>query len=534
MIKILIADDEGIVIESLKFIIKKNFGSNCVMESAKTGREVLEEMDRFQPDIVFMDIQMPGINGIEAMKEIRQTNKQVKFIVMTAYDKFAYAKEAVNLQVVEYLTKPVNHSVIVDVLTKTITQIEKDRAKRSNELEIKEKLETVVPIIESGLIYSAIFDEDSFREVENYLRLLGIDNEYGMMMVLEFGDSRIDKAHSQELTNPTGANVRAHSFYPALREICKEFFSCVVGPVMTNHVIIFIPSMEKKLDYDERIQLIEKSRNLVKKVSVHIEMSFRIGIGTVTAVTRLCDSYKEAILALKLAKGKVTHANDLDLGCSYEESYPIELEKELFQVIEHGNVVMANMKATSFFEWMVSNYSGCITDIQLKVLEFALWAEKIAYESGGMTYYFQSRSNYLAEIMSMQDERKLKQWFLHKIVTACQNVATKKQEKQTSIIGMAQEYIDTYYEKDISLDNVSKHLNISPYYFSKLFKDKTGENFIEYLTRVRIESAKQLIRDSNASMKEICSRSGFQDPNYFSRIFKRYVGLTPTEFKERG
>ena len=491
-------------------------------------------MDRFLPDIVFMDIQMPGINGIEAMKEIRLTNKQVKFIVMTAYDKFSYAKEAVNLQVVEYLTKPVNHSVIVDVLTKTIAQIEKERAKRSNELEIKEKLETVVPIIESGLIYSAIFDENSFREVENYLRLLGIENEYGMMMVLEFGDTRFDKAQDHELANPTGANVRAHGFYPALREICKEFFPCVVGPVMTNHVILFIPSMEKKLEYEDRIRIIEKSRNLIKKISTHIEMSFRIGIGTVTSVTRLSDSYKEAILALKLAKGKVAHANDLDLGCTYEESYPIELEKELFQVIEHGNVAMANVKASAFFEWMVTSYVGCNSDIQLKVLEFALWAEKIAYESGGMTYYFQSRSNYLAEIIAITDEKQLKQWFLHKILTACQNVATKKQEKQTSMIGMAQEYIKAYYDKDLSLDDVSKHLNISPYYFSKLFKDKTGENFIEYLTRIRIENAKQLIKDSNASMKEICSRSGFQDPNYFSRIFKRYVGLTPTEFKERG
>ena len=108
MYRIMLADDEGIMLEALKNIITSNFGGECEIATAKTGRAVVELAERFRPDIAFMDIQMPGLNGIQAMKEIQKTNKNIIFIVISAYDKFGYAKEAINLGVLEYLTKPVN------------------------------------------------------------------------------------------------------------------------------------------------------------------------------------------------------------------------------------------------------------------------------------------------------------------------------------------------------------------------------------------------------------------------------------------
>jgi len=221
MYKIMLADDEGIVIDSLKFIINKNFKGNCRVEYATTGRSVIELAEKFKPDIAIMDIQMPGINGIDAMKEIRKTNSSVIFIVMTAYDKFNYAKESINLGVLEYLTKPVNHTVIVKTLHKAMDIIEEEQKKRSNDLMIREKLEIVIPIIESDFIYEALSGDDFSREEENFKNLLGIKEEYGMMMVLELGDSLVEGT----LTNPVGISVKAQSFYQVIRESLKEEFS---------------------------------------------------------------------------------------------------------------------------------------------------------------------------------------------------------------------------------------------------------------------------------------------------------------------
>ena len=140
MYRIMIADDEGIVIDSMKFIIEKEFGSACEVQYAKTGRSVIELAERFRPDIAVMDIHMPGINGIEAIKEIKQFSANTIFIVMSAYDKFDYAKEAIKLGVLEYINKPMDKIKVIDVLKKAMNLIDGEREKRSNELMIKEKL----------------------------------------------------------------------------------------------------------------------------------------------------------------------------------------------------------------------------------------------------------------------------------------------------------------------------------------------------------------------------------------------------------
>ena len=179
MYKILLADDEGIVIDSLKFIIEKNFPDSCIIESARTGRKVIELAESFRPDIAFMDIQMPGINGIDAMKEIREANKTTIFIVMSAYDKFDYAKEAINLGVLDYLNKPVEQPKIVEVLRRAMKQVDDEKERRSQDLLIKEKLETVVPIIENNMIYTALFQDDYDSEIENFRNLLSIEKDFG-------------------------------------------------------------------------------------------------------------------------------------------------------------------------------------------------------------------------------------------------------------------------------------------------------------------------------------------------------------------
>ncbi|MGB4659884.1 MAG: response regulator [Mobilitalea sp.] len=529
MYKIMLADDEGIVIDSLRFIIEKNFKDTCVVEHAMTGRSVIELAEKFQPDIAIMDIQMPGINGIDAMKEIRKTNNSVIFIIMTAYDKFNYAKEAINLGVLDYLTKPVNHSIIVKVIQKSMDIIDEDRKKRSNDLMIREKLEIVVPIIESDFIY-AILSGDEFSKVEtNFRNLLGIKEDHGMIMVMEFGDS----IEEGILTNPVGISVKAQSFYPVIKESLKEEFVCVVGPIMVNKIVIFLPSQKQQLEYDERSNLIEKMRKLIRELSKRIDVQFKVGIGSITSVNKLGDSYKEAIMATNNSKGRVAHVGDLPIGCEYEDDYPIDIENALYDMVEKGNLEGTKSEANHYFDWMVSHYSDCMMDIKLKVLEMVLFAEQKAFLSGGMTYSFRYRKDYLMSIIQIEGFEQLRKWFLEKMVEACRNITTKREEQTSSIISKSKIYMEENFSKDISLDDVSRIVDISPYYFSKLFKEETGENFIEYLTNIRIEKAKKLLQNRDISIKNICADTGYSDPNYFSRIFKKQVGITPTEYRER-
>lgn len=528
MYKIMLADDEGIVIDSLKFIIKKEFGQECIVEFAKTGRSVIELAESFRPDIAVMDIHMPGINGIEAMKEIRKTNQKTVFIVMSAFDKFDYAQEAIKLGVSEYISKPMEKNKIVNALKKAMETIDSEREKRSNDLMIKEKLETVIPIIETGMIYNIMFHEHFIEDIENYKSILDISQNYAYMISVVCGDSQ----EGNHMTNAVGSSVRLQSHYQEIRETLKAYFPCIVGTVMSNKIAVLVPYEKSQMDYNERIELIDKARELARNLRKKTDISFRIGISGVKELGELRESYNEALHALVNTTSSVAHADDLPIRCEYGGNYPIHLEKRLFAKIETGELEEALETADEFFTWMIENNPDSMMDIRLKVLEFVLWSEHIAYEAGGMTYQLDARQGYLPAIMSMQDYETLKKWFMDKITIACQNIMHKKAERSTSIIETAKEYIKLNYSKDISLDDVSRNVNISPYYFSKLFKDDTGEGFIEYLTNLRIEKAKELLCDCAYSMKEICSLVGYSDPNYFSRTFKKNVGVTPTEYRE--
>lgn len=527
MYKVLLVDDEGIVIDSLKFIIEKNFGEQCTIQSAKTGRSAVEVAEQYRPDIIFMDIQMPGLNGIEAMTEIKERNGNAVFIVLSAYDKFNYAKQAIDLGVLEYLMKPVNSNKIVEVLKKAMLVIEQDRLKRSRDLQIREKLKTVVPMLENGFIYALLFQEAGLSELTNYRHLLEIDEEYGMVMVLEYGDD--NKAGL--LTNPVGAGVRIHQCYEQLSETVKDFMRMVVGPPMGNRIVFFVPHVIAEMEYGERIQLIENMRVLIRKISRQFQMSFKLGIGSVQLFQNIHISYREAMEALRNVKGKVIHIEDLPMGCHYEPNYPIELEEVLFEAVKKGNISSARRYAEQFYEWMFQASAQNEASIRLKSLEFVLFAEYWAYLAGG-SYQFTGRNHYLKETLEFNVEGELRNWFVEKIFLAARNISLKQEKQASSVVCKARDYINHNFAKDLTLEEVSKEINISPYYFSKLFKEETGENFIEYVTSVRIEHAKELLKNSEYSIKEVCIYSGYSDPNYFSRIFKKYAGLPPSEYRE--
>ena len=279
MYRIAIADDEGIVIDALKFIIEKNFSQECIIESTKTGRGFIELVESFRPDIAFVDIQMPGFSGIDAMTEIRKTNSNIIFIVLTAYDKFKYAQESIKLGVFDYINKPINQPIIVNCLQQAMMQIRKEREKRSYELMIREKMEIVIPIVESVMIYSILFQENYEREINNFKQLLGIEQTHGFMMVIECGDS-IEGSH---VTNALGATVKIQSYYQSIRDIIKEYFYCIIGSMMANMMIIFVPceALVESIEYEERIQLINKTREMTRRLRKQTDVQFRVSIGSI-------------------------------------------------------------------------------------------------------------------------------------------------------------------------------------------------------------------------------------------------------------
>lgn len=528
MFRILVADDEGIMLTSISHIIQSNFGSDCELSCVKTGRAVIEQAGSFRPDIAFVDIQMPGLNGIQAIKEVRKFNSSIVFIIITAYDKFSYAQEAVNLGVMEFVMKPVNKKKILDVCVKAMHQVEEARQKLSDDLKIREKLEIVVPMIESGFIYNVLQDDQDVLK-NGYLDMLDIRRPYGFMIVLEFGDS-IDGGN---MTNAIGVGVRVNKYYSMVREIVKDYFDCIAGPAMGNRLVLFISYEQEKVRYEERVEIITRTRNMIHKLENRLDIKCRGGIGSVKPLTGIRDSYKEALKSLRESDSHVVHITDIPAVEDYDGEYPMELENlylhQGMKADREGVLSCAN----EFFDWMLVHHGNMRSNIEVKVLELVMRLERRAFEAGTVRYGFRYRENYLNELREASDTEGIRRWFLDKTKEICENISTSRVKEYENVVSRVKGYIDANFAKEISLDEVSRMVDISPYYFSKLFKQEVGENFIEYVTRTRINHARRLLEDPRYSIKEVCAMSGYSDPNYFSRIFKKYEGMTPSEYRER-
>ena len=186
-------------------------------------------------------------------------------------------------------------------------------------------------------------------------------------------------------------------------------------------------------EYNERLVIIEKARNMIYKLSKRIELQFHAGIGSVQAMDQMYTSYKEACQALKNLKGSVTHIKDFVPNQTLDKNYPIEIENSMFQYLKKGNLTGVIAEANNFYDWMAENYADCISDIQLKVLELAMYAERLAFYDGGMSYYFTDRADYLEEVLACKDLNVLQNWFLDKLKHATENVLGKEGKQYSSL-----------------------------------------------------------------------------------------------------
>ena len=285
MYKILIADDEGIVRESLKFIIDKDF-SDCEIYLAKSGRQAIELAEENRPDIALLDIQMPGINGLSALREIKSMNPKIRALILTAYDNFDYAKEAIELGATDYIMKPIDRKKIVEELTKLMHSIDEERRKRQDDLNIRERMEAVVPIIENGFVLSLIIQNEYGYSGAQYRSLLNLSEDYGFITVFEWGEGFEKDAPG----NPVGASVRAQKFAAQMGGQIRIFFRAYLSDIMGNKLIAAIPWTNPEMSYQERLRMIERMRSLVTSLKEMVGIDFKAGIGSVESWADMFDS----------------------------------------------------------------------------------------------------------------------------------------------------------------------------------------------------------------------------------------------------
>lgn len=528
MCRILIVDDEPIAVESVVYTIKKNFVETYIVGTSRSGKDAIEKAYDLRPDIIIMDINMPGINGLEAMRQIRTVNPNVMFLVISAFDYFDYAVESVTLGVMEYLLKPVKEVRLVEVLTKAIKEVNRNKTIRQKNLEQQEKLEIVIPILETGFINSLCLYSDNAKELHNYGELFGYDKACGYVMVIELGEKKC-----KTIENKIGAGVQGEKMYGEYKTIIKSLCSCAVGPIMLNRIIVYVFEEEMLDVFSQKSASVHLAQNILNK-ALRLSTDIHIGVGKFYPnIEDSKKSYQDALYALRFIEAssdenhiQILHVDDIIEKIEYTvRDYEELIEEIIFEKIVDKDETLIQNGFHQIFTKMIQDNQMTLVSIKNCMIGLVVGL-RTRWESASENYY-----TIINLIINATNSEILYDVTNRYLMEVMGQILLGRQKKVNSIINKANEYIKTNFDKEISLEDVAKEVNLSSYYFSRFYKEESGINFSDMLASVRIERAKELLRKEEYSIKDVCFMVGYMEPNYFSKIFKKITGYTASEYK---
>lgn len=512
MTKLLIVDDEQIEREGLQAIIRKGFPELDIAQ-AKNGKIAVELAGELRPDLILMDIKMPGMNGLEAIELIAAELPDTKFVMVTAYDTFDYARQAIKLGVKDYLLKPSKASEIVATVGKVLGQIAEERRSAETSKRQEDALRKVLPVIETDIVTQLLFDHVHEVHLDELLGLLGVSagsEPFAMTILLPEGSERL---------------------YAAIREKARLAGGGWVGAMYGRHIPVI---MFRDPARSYRSQALAVARELLSVAYAEEAPTgggldgWFVGIGGVCeSLDQIRQSYQEALIASSDPTVPVKYrlyADTPSLGIAREGLSAKQWERQFFDRVRLGQWEQIEADALELLRRCESERADLLLG-QQRVLELLWLASRVLLEMGVETdtplFSFQAR-----------DYRQLRAETSLLLGRLRQAFEAHQERIKPDAIQQIKQYIYEHSHEDISLEAIGKRVGLSPFYISKLFKEQLGVNYIDFLTECRIDKAKKLMGDPDRSLKEITFEVGYHDPNYFSKVFKKMCDVSPTEYRK--
>lgn len=507
MLKILIVDDEQVEREGLQAILYRGFPT-CQFEQAKNGARAIEMAGEWLPDLILMDIKMPGLNGIEAIEQISIFLPTVKFIMVTAYDTFDYARKALKLGVKDYLLKPSKASEIIATVGRVIEEIEVLRSEQEKRINEVNTLRKVMPLVESDVVTQLLFDHVHDVHIDDMMNLLGGEATSEAFVML--------------VTMPIEAATEA--LYCAIKAKVHQTESGWVG-AMSGRQIPIIVFRKAGLTYRSQAAMLVQQCLILRERNAAGD--FFVGIGhPYTGLDQVRLSYQEALLATANTglPAKHRYYEDMEAQGPFAGGYQDKgTEKQFVDNIRLGQWDIVRQTVMELIDLHDQN-NASLTQSGQWVLERLWIIARVALEMG----FEVEKPLFSFQVQHYQQLRAETEGLLSKLI---EGIVSNQNRLQPDAVGQMKQYIMEHSEQDISLERMAKRIGLSPFYMSKMFKEQEGINYIDFLTECRIEKAKKLMGDPRLSLKEITFEVGYNDPNYFSKVFRKVCGASPTDYR---
>ncbi|WP_027628518.1 response regulator [Ruminiclostridium cellobioparum] len=532
MIKIMIVDDEYVIRQGIITSIDWEALGMTVAGEAANGREAYEKALDLKPDIIVTDVKMPIMDGLELIKLLRETMPRVRVVIISGYDEFQYAREALRLGVGEYLLKPIGAEELIKIMMKQCDEIIKESSEMDRETKIKN-----------------IFTENLYYMQEKFITSV-VKGEYG------------DWANFSDKSRELNLDMSGKDYQAVIMEIddyllITESMSPVEKKQIRNNVKsiadrILSPSTNSLFYFGDNdylfsiINVKDSNRydlnNLYREIQYVINKNHGITVtlGLSNIYKSVCDipkAFEEALdtIGNKAFKGKnkIISANDVDkpVGTS-PVIYPSSLEKEIIGYIKTVDSEKLDMSLDRMYS-ILSGAKADYRDIKNICLRLITVAES-QLEELGVEYGNKSskKFEYYMEIEKYDTLEDIKIWNKSIFQSFIEEIQKNKNDKFKGIVRVAMQYTNEHYYEDIGVEHIAAITYVTPNYFSRIFKKETGRSFTEWLNTMRLDKAKVLLKDPRLKVYEVAEKVGYNDYKIFTHNFKKYVGCTPKEYRE--
>lgn len=520
MYKLLIVDDEAIEREAIRYIVSKSDLAIEAVEEAKDGYNALSQAADFDPDIVLLDIRMPGLDGLEVGRILRKQKPGIKIIYMTAFDSFDYAKEAIKIGVEEFIVKPAPIDKTIEILDTCICKLDEDERVKRQQENLEVKLIQISGYLESEFVSSVVNGEIDEQQAGDYLKFMLSEFEEGFGVVIEIGG---DQSHGSHLHR----NMVKKRFVEKLTVLLKEKVKFLMNQIK-NTIYILVFDYEKS-ERKAIVRTIEDEIDLVtEEINEQLEIPIYYGFGKpYNQISSLWMSFARAKAA---SRDMMMERADGDEDLRTPMSGMDYKEHELCVSIFNGEEEKMKRIADEILDNIVYANND-INAIRLKLYEFVILLNRYLNKESQQKH---AVPNYIFDDLKDIESRGEARNYIHRyLVGILEEIGEQKDSKADNVLDRAIAYIEANYDQGISLEDVAFEIGFSTYYFGKMFKKTFKSSFTDYLTDVRICKAKELLRNPHVTVKDITYEVGYMDPNYFTRVFKKHEGVTPTEYRNQ-
>lgn len=525
--KVIVADDEQDV--RCGIISKIDWAANGfeVVGDANNGEDAFELVQALRPDLLITDIKMPYIDGLELATRLQSILPSTKVVIITGFDDFEYAKKAITLNVVDYVLKPFNAAEFTEILCKVRAVMDKEAEARRNLEKLSEHFRESLPILREHFLLSLLEGRIDGAQAQTLMQTyeMSLSGKLYAVACLKCGTGELPaSAHRLGLVQV--------SICKMLMDSLAKRFECYTL-IYTEYIVAIMALQDEKDTGKVIVEMDEVCALAEKYYGAHTPAGLGYLCGELTSLNK---SYRGALAALdyRTLTGpyRTVFIDDIEPSINSQLSLDVMDEQNLLRAIrlaDYDDIMCVVNRLLSHFEGDAlpyKQYEIYLVEIITAILRISR-SFKLDMES-----IFGPDFDILGAISSHTTITGLSEWLtmLCLRVSAC--IRRERQNNSNLLVKEGKEYAqDNFRSADFSVDKMCQELHVSPSYFSSIFKRTEGENFVNYLTTLRMNEAVRLLTETDKKTYIIANEVGISDNNYFSFVFKKRFGVSPSKYR---